>query len=455
MRESPPEIGNIQFRALKRLLVSGHFLVNNHGNLQTVAWMALMKSMTIAVACLLVFALCSGCEKKSSGGEATPAGTSSLLYGSHFEGPQNSDRVIIFVHGIFGKPDDTWRANGDSYWPGMLSKDPEFPKADVFVASYPSPYFGNRMNVSEMASLLEAELEAAHIDKKYKEILFVCHSLGGIVVQQMLLDYRDVYAPKTKLIYFYATPMYGAFVANFGHVWSDDPLLRDLFKGDGSQFTATLAQSWRAGKFDSIHRYCAYEKQPTPDKAGIIVVPQESATYLCDSGIPTHAVPDANHISIVKPLSISSYPHVLLREAALSIWSSGVVARSEEQHAATPSVTAETKVVKSICDLYGEAPSGAPAWNKFETCVIPDVVHLDRDYRQVDFNCCGGGATSTVTAKDVPPGLEIRTDGGYYWAIPEIRLSNDQMTIKTYCGPGAAGQPGCNVKVKLLGHYKF
>jgi pimeloyl-ACP methyl ester carboxylesterase len=415
------------------------------------------------LACMFVFALCSGCRDNHNSNtrdrEPQTTGRTDLLYGSHFEGPQASDRVIIFVHGIFGKPDDTWRANSNTYWPTLLSQDAEFPKADVFVASYPSPFFGNKMNVSEMASLLEAELEAAHIDKKYKEILFVCHSLGGIIVQQMLLDYRDVYVPKTKLIYFFATPMYGSFVANFAHVWNEDPMLRDLFKGDGSQFTGTLAQSWRAGKFNSIHRFCAYEKQPTPDRAGVIVVTEESATYLCDSAIPTHGVPDSNHISIVKPLNITSYPHVLLREAALSIWPAqtqvGESSATPGAAAGMPGIPAETRVTKSVCDLYGEAPSGAPAWNKFETCVIPDVSHLDTDYRQTDFNCCGGGASSPMTARDVPPGLEIRTDGGYYWSIPEIHLSNDQITLKTYCGPGAPGQPGCNVKAKVLGHYRY
>ncbi len=88
--------------------------------------------------------------------------------------------------------------------------------------------------------------------------------------------------------------------------------------------------------------------------------------------------------------------------------------------AGMPGIPAETRVTKSVCDLYGEAPSGAPAWNKFETCVIPDVSHLDTDYRQTDFNCCGGGGTSPMTARDVPPGLEIRTDGGYYWSIPVL-----------------------------------
>ena len=313
----------------------------------------------LSTACILVLVLCSGCKDNHNSNtrdhEPPTTGRTDLLYGSHFEGPQASDRVIIFVHGIF------------------------------------------------------------------------------------------------------ATPMYGSFVANFAHVWNEDPMLRDLFKGDGSQFTATLAQSWRAGKFNSIHRFCAYEKQPTPDRAGVIVVTEESATYLCDSAIPTHGVPDSNHISIVKPLNITSYPHVLLREAVLSIWpaQTQIAEGTPGAVAGAPGIPSETRVTKSICELYGEAPSGAPAWNKFETCVIPDMRHLDTDYRQTDFICCGGGASSPMSARDVPPGLEIRTDGGYYWSVPEIHLSNDQITLKTYCGPGASGQPGCNVKVKVLGHYRY
>lgn len=111
-----------------------------------------------------------------------------------------------------------------------------------------------------------------------------------------------------------------------------------------------------------------------------------------------------------------------------------------------------------ICDLYGSADQGNPAWNKDDSCALPVGFALDKSYRQAAFNCCGGGATSNIGVADIPAGIHIVVDGGYYWSVVKpielIRLDEDGppkrvFRIHTYCGPGAAGQGGCNVKVAV------
>jgi hypothetical protein len=83
---------------------------------------------------------------------------------------------------------------------------------------------------------------------------------------------------------------------------------------------------------------------------------------------------------------------------------------------------------------------------------------LDKSYHQTNFNCCGGGATSDIGNANIPAGIHLVVDGGYYWSVTSpielIRLDDDGpakrvFRIHTYCGPGAAGQPGCNVKVAV------
>jgi Putative serine esterase (DUF676) len=416
-----------------------------------------LASALCAVALFLFGCKSVGVQPEGEKREQVSAASHEGLYGSHFVGSRGSgDRIVVFVHGIFGSAEDTWGTSADNNWPSLLPKDQEFPKTNIFVAGYPTD-LGNKMNVSEMATLLHNEFEAVHIDSQYKEIFFVCHSLGGLVVEQMLLDYRD-YAPKTRAIYFFGTPMYGAFIANFVRVWHSDPLLADMSKGDGTQLTSNLARSWRDAKFTGIHRYCAHEKEPTPNSAGVIVVPEVSATYLCDS---TNGVP-ANHINLVKPLGIDSYPQVLLRLAALQTWplqttGEQSVTRVTSQSASPTDakVVSGTIVLRNLCSFYGEAPSGARAWNKDEICLVPDFAHLDQSYRQGDFSCCGGGAESKVSARDIPPGIEIRAQGAYYWSVPSVSLNGDQLSIHTYCGPGGWPQPGCNVRASVIAHYRY
>ena len=111
-----------------------------------------------------------------------------------------------------------------------------------------------------------------------------------------------------------------------------------------------------------------------------------------------------------------------------------------------------------ICDLYGSADQGNSAWNKDESCALPVGFPLDKNYHQTAFNCCGGGATSNIGIADIPAGIHLVVDGGYYWSVVKpielIRLDEDGppkriIRIHTYCGPGASGQGGCNVKVAV------
>jgi len=104
--------------------------------------------------------------------------------------------------------------------------------------------------------------------------------------------------------------------------------------------------------------------------------------------------------------------------------------------------------------LYGEANSGGRAWFKSEVCAIRNPDQLDPDYHQVNFLCCGGGATSPMTNAAIPAGIEIRTDGGYFWSVANGQRDGNNFRIDTYCGPGASGLPGCNVKTIVVGHYR-
>lgn len=110
---------------------------------------------------------------------------------------------------------------------------------------------------------------------------------------------------------------------------------------------------------------------------------------------------------------------------------------------------------KLVCQFSGEQSPGNPAYNKDESCTIPDVALLDKTFRQGNFVGSGGGATSRATSADIPPGLEVHAEGGYYWSTDNPRLSGDVFSIHLYCGPGAPGQPGCNVKVVVVAHYRI
>jgi len=67
---------------------------------------------------------------------------------------------------------------------------------------------------------------------------------------------------------------------------------------------------------------------------------------------------------------------------------------------------------------------------------------------------CGGNAQSNMTLTDIPHGLEIQVDGGHYWSVDNGKQIGEEYHLHTYCGPEGRPGPGCNVKVKVIGHYK-
>ena len=60
---------------------------------------------------------------------------------SHFVRDNSQEKVVVFIHGITGDADKTWRnKESEAYWPTLLTEDPDFAEFDIYVVSYPSPY---------------------------------------------------------------------------------------------------------------------------------------------------------------------------------------------------------------------------------------------------------------------------------------------------------------------------
>ena len=107
-----------------------------------------------------------------------------------------------------------------------------------------------------------------------------------------------------------------------------------------------------------------------------------------------------------------------------------------------------------VCQMGGESNQGGSAFRKTDICQVPNVAELDATFRQGDFNCCGGGASSPMTNANVPAGLELRVTGGHFWSVTGIQLAGDRLSVELYCGPAGGNGPGCNVKVTVVAHYR-
>lgn len=217
-------------------------------------------------------------------------------------------RVIVFVHGLHGNR-DTWRAANGAYWPDLLRTDPHFRSSDVVVAEYPTPSMRGRYSTTQLSELLYQSLSKQRV-WEHHDVVFIAHSLGGLLTEEMLLNHPSD-AAHVSFVASYATPHQGSFIASFAKLYDSDPLLTDLSDADDNNFLTTLEQRWRSSPYTiPIHRYCAYETLDTASGAGIghylhahaRVVSFYSATYGCDVDTPPQKI-NTDHIDIVKPSS--------------------------------------------------------------------------------------------------------------------------------------------------------
>ena len=175
---------------------------------------------------------------------------------------------VVFVHGLGGDAFGTWRhGDGDeTSWPHWLARD--FPDVGVWSlqhAADPSRLLGwfarkfgsGRRDAGQGMSLPDQAaqvLDLMRLDKRFRgerPIVFVCHSLGGLLAKQLLrlahdnagnTDAQSI-SQRAAAVLFLATPHHGAPLATFADHFSaifgstasltalkaHDPHLRDLY----------------------------------------------------------------------------------------------------------------------------------------------------------------------------------------------------------------------------------
>lgn len=204
----------------------------------------------------------------------------------------NAPIAVVFVHGIFGDTLGTWTAPATSFFK-LLKEDPEIgPKVDIFAFGYTSKMLiSGSLAIDEAANLLYARLDNEGV-LKYPSIVFINHSMGGLVTMRMLLQRADVRA-KTPVMVLFGTPTEGAQITTIASRIAHNPALVDMLPAESNTFLRSLDDDFKA-LTDRPRIACGYEKIPA---AGIIVVPWSSASRVCDSTLAIAA----NHIDIVKP----------------------------------------------------------------------------------------------------------------------------------------------------------
>lgn len=312
---------------------------------------------------------------------------------------------VVFIHGLGGDAFGTWRhgEGEDTSWPHWLAED--FPDIGVWSlehAADPSKPLGflsrllgkggrdagQGMSLPDRAGQI---LDLMRLDKHFRgerPIVFVCHSLGGLLAKQMLRQAHDNAGNtdaesinrRTAGVLFLATPHNGAGLATLADKFAaicgptaslkaleaHDPHLRNLYNWYRNHAP-------RLG----IETETYYEGH---DVFGLRIVDETSS----QPGVGPDAVMlDEDHLSIAKPrepdAQVCRALEEMLRKVARTNPSSaaGAKPRSASRVALQPRVhdpqqgtsgqgktrQATSNQGKGMTAQFGDAKRGAPSWN--------------------------------------------------------------------------------------------
>lgn len=264
-----------------------------------------------AVAFVLAIAVCGVVMRGWFGAEARiksdPKEASSYVG----DGKHDKPVVVVFVHGVFGDRNASWLNVGStSGFPQLIASDPVLSHdVDVFVFEYFTPKFSLAPSIVDLADQLRGALDDQGVFTRHKKVVFLAHSMGGIVVRQYLVGNPDKMA-LVPMIYFYATPTNGSELAALAKIASRNPQLRGMTPLESNDFLQSITSNWlNSSKAQSIASYCGIEELPTD---GATVVARASATALCNRPLDPFS---ANHIDIVKPENRSDPRYTRFRSA--------------------------------------------------------------------------------------------------------------------------------------------
>ena len=259
--------------------------------------------------CALCLALLlSACPGNRGDGPTDPGGTGSIESPPPTDGnnvnapgwvyPGKNKIAVVFVHGSFGDTRGTWtNAARKTFFDYLHETHGVGDKVDIYAFGFTSEMIaGGSLKIGEAANKLH-EFLAFHDVDDYEQIVFVAHSMGGLITMRELISHPEI-ARKTPLLVFYATPHEGSQITNIATHVVNNPAVRQMFPVDNNDYLQQLNEDWVRVKQSVPHptMVCAYE---TADTGPTRIVQWSSSTRNCDK--PGIAIENTNHTTIVKP----------------------------------------------------------------------------------------------------------------------------------------------------------
>ncbi len=220
-----------------------------------------------------------------------------------FRESPDANNLLLFIHGFTGEASGTF---GDI--PEMLINDPKMDGWDMKPFGY-SQYVTPEMGKDVWAGIEDVDRIANNLCtsvkykyEKYDRIAIVAHSLGGLIAQRAILDFKKEYRTKISHLILLGTPSAGIPALKLQKVWNGK---YSEMSSEG-QFIRTLRKDWNV-----------LFNQEYPFTLKVVAAIDDEFVDMDSCYGPFkrehHIAIEGNHFSMVKPKTENDDGYILIR----------------------------------------------------------------------------------------------------------------------------------------------
>lgn len=135
---------------------------------------------------------------------------------SRWERFTGSGQVLVFIHGLLSEGERAWSSK-EADWIDLVAGDPQLAGFDIFLAEWYSTLLSGETDLLKSADSLAHDLSREIGGNppvlQADHIVFICHSMGGLVARQALVRRPDLFNGKKVTVLSYGTPAKGVSLA--------------------------------------------------------------------------------------------------------------------------------------------------------------------------------------------------------------------------------------------------
>jgi pimeloyl-ACP methyl ester carboxylesterase len=269
--------------------------------------------------------------------------------------PSNSV-AVVFVHGILSS-ERAWQNDNGSFWPLLVCNEPELSEFGVYLFNYRADAFSGTYSLQDAVDAMKEHFRLDDVISQHT-LIFVCHSMGGIVARHFIVTQQtELVRRRTRIgLFLVASPSLGSLYANYVAKISFlyNAQLDALRVGQTNTWLNDLDKNFVNLK--ESRAIPIYGKELIEDESIFvrrvfrrtqIVQPFSGAKYFGDSV----KIPFSNHLSIAKPLDQTAFQHRILREFLIE------VAEDKEAVDVRPNTTTDENAKASMAERAAPRPA--------------------------------------------------------------------------------------------------